>query len=403
MSSKPLAVASSTTAVLPPSIRPYEACTGSPSGPSTLTHWNVPWWAVTSASTVPSPPSATGTSTICASGSASSTPRPMARAACVAERLPLNEFGATTIFSATSLVNGNGPVLVLRRLAAHGAEVDALQLLGEFAHAAVADGPSVHLDHRRDLRARAAQQELLARVELGAVDAALDHGLAELFADHAHDQLARHALEDVIGDGRRDEDAVLVHEEVLGRALRHVPVDGQHYRLVVACLDRFCFGERRLRVRACHLRARRKRLVRNAPPAAHHAADARLDLDVVAERDRVDEEAVLQVVEAHADVFARGVQQRADIRVRLELVAPKKLDRYVDQLLGRVRQRHAQHVCVATHAVVVSGRLQEMQLLVPRVPVRADSLEASCAVMQRVGHEPELGVVIPGELALEVD
>src|SRR5438034_8627957 len=193
MSSKPLAVASSTTAVLPPSIRPYEACTGSPRGPSTLTHWNVPWWAVTSASTVPSPPSATGTSTICASGSASSTPRPMARAACVAERLPLNEFGATTIFSATSLVNGNGPVLVLRRLAAHGAEVDALQLLGEFAHAAVADGPSVHLDHRRDLRACAAKQQLLARVELGGGGAALDHNIKEIIADHEHDQLAQQA------------------------------------------------------------------------------------------------------------------------------------------------------------------------------------------------------------------
>src|SRR5438552_3705036 len=343
MSSKPLAVASSMTAVLPPSIRPYEACTGSPSGPSTLTHWNVPWWAVTSASTVPSPPSATGTSTICASGSASSTPRPMARAACVAERLPLNEFGATTIFSATSLVNGNGPVLVLRRLA---------------AHAAVADDPSVHLDHRRDLRARAAQQELLARVELGAVDAALDHGLAELFADHAHDQLARHALEDVIGDGRRDEDAVLVHEEVLGRALGHVAVNCQHDRFVVACLDRFCLGERRLRIRASHLRARREGLVRNAPPAAHHAADARLDLDIVAERSRVDEKAVFQVVEAHADVLARGVQQRTDVSVRLELVASKKLDRCVDQLIGRVRQSHAQHVGVAAHSLEVGGRLQ---------------------------------------------
>ena len=180
-------------------------------------------------------------------------------------------------------------------------------------------------------------------------------------------------------------------------------VDGQHDRLVVACLDRFCLGERRLRVRASHLRARREGLVRNAPPAAHHAADARLDLDVVAERSRVDEKAVFQVVEAHADVLARGVQQRTDVSVRLELVASKKLDRCVDKLLGRVRQSHAQHVGVAAHSLEVGGRLQEMQLLLPRVPVSADALEAPGAVVQRVRHEPELDVVIPGELALEVD
>src|SRR5438067_12241747 len=250
MSSKPLAVASSTTAVLPPSIRPYEACTGSPSGPSTLTHWNVPWWAVTSASTVPSPPSATGTSTICASGSASSTPRPMARAACVAERLPLNEFGATTIFSATSLVNGNGPVLVLRRLAAHGAEVDALQLLGELADLAVADRPAVDLDHRRDLRPSPTKEQFVARVQLGAVDAPLKHRQVQLLFDNLDQKLACHALEDVVGHRRSDELAVLQHEQVLGRALRHVPVDRQHNRLVVAGFDRLGLGKRRLRVRA---------------------------------------------------------------------------------------------------------------------------------------------------------
>ena len=44
-----------------------------------------------------------------------------------------------------------------------------------------------------------------------------------------------------------------------------------------------------------------------------------------------------------------------------------------------------------------------MQLLLPRVPVSADALEAPGAVVQRVRHEPELDVVIPGELALEVD
>jgi hypothetical protein len=40
-----------------------------------------------------------GISMISASGSASRTPRAIARAAWVAERLPLKEFGATIIFT----------------------------------------------------------------------------------------------------------------------------------------------------------------------------------------------------------------------------------------------------------------------------------------------------------------
>src|SRR5213080_2919019 len=73
------------------------------------------------------------------------------------------------------LVNGDRPVLVLRQLAADGAEVDVLELLRELPHLAVADRPPVDLDDRRDLRARAAQKQLVARVELGAVDAPLLH------------------------------------------------------------------------------------------------------------------------------------------------------------------------------------------------------------------------------------
>src|SRR5437868_13494682 len=176
MSVRPLAAASSTTAVRPDSITPYFAETGSPSGPSTPAVRYSPWLAETSACTVPSPPSATGTSTTSAWGKTSRTPRAIAAAASVAVSVPLKELGATTTLctahapyrlvrtkrhglrrkprivraireGAALSVNRNGPVLVLRRVAADGAEVDVLQLLRELADLAVADGPMVDLDH----------------------------------------------------------------------------------------------------------------------------------------------------------------------------------------------------------------------------------------------------------------
>src|SRR5437870_11284535 len=151
-SASPLAAASSRT-VPPFPIKPYVALTGSPSGPSTsaVRYW--PWLAETSASTVPSPPSATGTSTTSASGKTSRTPRAIASAASVAVSVPLKAFGATTTLCTAHApypvspdeatrtptqtpdspdypgggglsVDRDRPVLVLRGVAAHRAEVD---------------------------------------------------------------------------------------------------------------------------------------------------------------------------------------------------------------------------------------------------------------------------------------
>src|SRR3989442_15754691 len=71
--------------------------------------------------------------------------------------------GITSVF----LVNRDRPVLVLGGVAADGAEVDVLELLREFPDLAVADRAPVDLDHRRDLRSGAAQQQLVTCVDLG--------------------------------------------------------------------------------------------------------------------------------------------------------------------------------------------------------------------------------------------
>src|SRR5260221_14372906 len=91
-----------------------------------------------------------------------------------------NESG---LLAAGLLVDGNRPVLVLLGLAPHGAEVDVLQLLRELADLAVSDWTAVHLYDRRDLSPGAAQQELLAGVELRAVDASFDDGHTKLILD----------------------------------------------------------------------------------------------------------------------------------------------------------------------------------------------------------------------------
>src|SRR3981081_677919 len=146
-----------------------------------------------------------GISATSADGNASWTPSAMAVAAWVAERLPLKEFGATTIFILVRLgsVNGDSPVLVLRRLAAHRLEVDVLKLQRELAHLAVPNRAAVDLDHRRDLRAGSTEQQLLARVQLGAIDAPLYDRHVELFFDHADHEGSRDPFEDVFGSGGR--------------------------------------------------------------------------------------------------------------------------------------------------------------------------------------------------------
>ena len=100
---RPDAAASSTIAMAPPSIRPYAASTTSPSGPSTGTGTRRPECAATSASTVPSPPSATGTSTTSASGQTERMPRAIAAAAAGELSDPLYGLGATTNFRGTNL------------------------------------------------------------------------------------------------------------------------------------------------------------------------------------------------------------------------------------------------------------------------------------------------------------
>src|ERR1700738_3474230 len=105
-------------------------------------------------------------------------PRAIAVAASGEPSDPLKGLGAAT--NRVGLVNGEGPVGILRIVAPDGAEVDALELARQLADAALADRPAIDLDDGRDLRAGAAHEQLVTGVELGAVDRAIEHLLAQL-------------------------------------------------------------------------------------------------------------------------------------------------------------------------------------------------------------------------------
>jgi len=98
---RPEAAAVSTTAV-PSGRTPYSAEMGRPSGSCAVIQTFFPPVAATSASTVPSPPSATGIPTVCASGKTLWTPRSIAETASSAEQLPLKESAAMITFISLS-------------------------------------------------------------------------------------------------------------------------------------------------------------------------------------------------------------------------------------------------------------------------------------------------------------
>src|SRR5262249_11483476 len=123
------------------------ASPAAPSGPSTVPVTASPPRAAPSASTVPSPPSARGTSGTSASRNTSRMPNAIARAAAGAPREPLYGLGAATTRTSGRSVDLGRPVQVFRVVGAHRREVDALQLVSELTHAPVPDGPAVDFDH----------------------------------------------------------------------------------------------------------------------------------------------------------------------------------------------------------------------------------------------------------------
>ena len=151
------------------------------------------------------------------------------------------------------------------------------------------------------------------------------------------------------------------------------------------------------------LRARGRHRVVDAAPRAHADAQAAVAVEVALERDRDHRERVLHAVQPHADVFVRFVRERAHVDVAAEVVARADLDGEIAQLARRVRQLDHQDARRLREPVEVVGELEQVQLFLARVPEAAHAFEAPGAVLQAVGEQADLRVVVAREAAVGVD
>src|SRR2546423_3985668 len=395
-------MAISITAVDPPSSSPYSASTGSPSGPRTRSVRRSPGVAATSASTVPSPPSAIGTSTRSASGAAARTPSAIASAASSADNEPLKALGAMTMRISPSparwrrrSVDGCEPGPVFAIPAAHDLEIQFLQPLDDRPDLAIADEPAVDVDHRRNLGAGAAEEDLVGNVELGAVDRALEDFHAELGTEQLDHGEPGEALENIVGRRRREHLAVANHEDILGAALADMALMRQHDGLVEAVFLGLRFGKCGVDINAGDLCPGRRRIVVDPSPARDHAVDASLDVDVVAEGRHVDGKRIFEIVKPDADLFGALEGKGSDVYVLAEVVAPDQFNRCGGKLIQGDRDLEFQDLDGILHSAIVLAQLEEEKLLVFWAPIAADALEDPGAVVQGVRHQTQAGVAIP--------
>src|SRR4051794_25625026 len=153
-------------------------------------------------------------------------------------------------------------------------EEDVLHLLGD--RSASARRVVVNRRDRRHLAGRAAQEDLVAEVEVRAHEVDLAH-LPVQGAKDAHDGVARDARQAGGGRGRGVDDAVADDEDVLARAVGDVSRLVQEDRLLVAAAVALELRQHRVDVLAGGLGGRRKRVGTDAAEARDLAARALLE------------------------------------------------------------------------------------------------------------------------------
>src|SRR5713226_5108041 len=119
-------------------------------------------------------------------------------------------------------------------------EEGVLQVTGDRAWLASADGAIIHLADRRQLSGRAGHEHLVGDVELVAGEPFFHHGQTALAAD-LHDRVAGDPFEDR-GQRRGLHDAVAHEEDVLPRTFGDVALGVQQDRLVVPAGFHFALG-----------------------------------------------------------------------------------------------------------------------------------------------------------------
>src|SRR5258708_174750 len=139
------------------------------------------------------------------------------------------------------------PVLVPIDLTANGGEKDVVHPLGDRTGLTGADNTVVDGLDRDDLGGRSAQERLVGGVQIAAQEMA-DLDVDALVAGDGEHRALRDSFQGAGRDRRRDDPSALDDEDVLARALAHVPLGRQHDGFVVTSLERLDFGHRRVDV-----------------------------------------------------------------------------------------------------------------------------------------------------------
>src|SRR5688500_6468630 len=96
-------------------------------------------------------------------------------------------------------INRGAPVQILGAAAGDGGEVEVFEPLGDGSDIPVGNRTMIDVQHRRDVRGGAGQEDLVGEVQLVAGDGALNGADAELVTSQPDDGVARDAHEDVLG------------------------------------------------------------------------------------------------------------------------------------------------------------------------------------------------------------
>ena len=248
----------------------------------------------------------------------------------------------------------------------------------------------------------AGHEDFIGNPQFGAVNGSLDRGNAEFALGQLHHRVAGDADEDVVVAGWGVDHAVVDDEDVFTAALGDMAVVVEHDRLVEAGGLGFGLGQGGVDVDAGDLGADGDRGVFCAAPGGGDDMHAAFGVEVGAPGDQEGEEVLGDAVQADAERVLRLVDHRADVEVLAEAGALHELDGHRAEFVVAERQFHQQGVRGLAQALVVLAHAEDVELLGLGVPVGADALEDSGAVVQRMGHDADFGVGERHELALEV-
>ena len=109
------------------------------------------------------------------------------------------------------------PFAIFGHLPANHIEVKFSQMSRDFSQFACSDRTMIDGCNRADLRARAAVERFVGKIQLGSVDLPFLNFHLQFFANELDHGTPRDAFQNVGRDRRRRQGAITIHDEIRGR------------------------------------------------------------------------------------------------------------------------------------------------------------------------------------------